>query len=105
MRFLLAGPSISLTKDLPDWQTLDLSRADQWFRSTLAGWLNSEADRLAAEVGFDDKVERWQRAKDIRIIANAIQNNGASGGAIGGMVWRLELEKPEAETETGEAAA
>jgi hypothetical protein len=92
MRFLLDGPSISLAKDFPDWRTLDLSRADQWFRSTLAGYVNLEADRLAAEVGGDDRAARWQRARDLRGVANAIQNNAALGGGCGDLHWSLELE-------------
>jgi hypothetical protein len=102
VRFLLDAPSLHLDKTFPDWHLLDLSRADQWHRTTLAGHLNMEADRLAAEVGGDDRAARWQRARDIRVIASQIQNNGASVGSVGGLRWRLE--KPEAETETGEAA-
>jgi hypothetical protein len=103
VKFLLDGP-IRLSKTFADWRTLDLSRADQWFRSTVAAWLNLEADRIVnGAIGAEDRAEKWQQARDLRIIGNAVQNNGASGGLIGGLRWRLELE-PIAKPETGEAA-
>jgi hypothetical protein len=99
MRFLLDGP-IRLARTFENWRALDLSRDDQWHRSTLAGYLNIEADRLAAEVGGDDRAARWQRARDLRVIASQVQNNGGLGGSCGDLHWSLELEpaaKPENE--------
>jgi hypothetical protein len=102
VRFFLDGP-ISLDKTFADWHSLDLSRDDQWHRSSLAGHLNHVADQLAAEVGGDDRADRWQRARDLRVIANAVQNNSALGGSCGGLRWRLELD-PFVRLEDGEAA-
>jgi hypothetical protein len=96
--FFLDGPD-HLVKRFENWHSFDLSRNDQWHRSTLAGELNRLADHVANEVG-PGKAERWQRARDIRVVANAIQNNSALGGSVGGLRWRLEIDKPE----TDEAA-
>ena len=102
--FSLDGPSIHMAEKIADWAAFDLSRADQWHRSTLAGRVNRLADGVADGGSYQDRAERWQRARAIRLIANSIQNNSATGGEVGELTWRLELEKPEAETETGEAA-
>jgi hypothetical protein len=104
VKFSLSGPGIHMAEKIADWAAFDLSRADQWHRSSLAGRVNRLADGVADSGTYQDRPERWQRARDIRIVANSIQNNGASGGSVGELHWRLELEKPEAETETGEAA-
>jgi hypothetical protein len=101
--FSLDGPSIHMAETIADWCAFDLSRADQWHRSTLAGRLNRLADGIADSGGYQERAEKWQRARDIRIIANSIQNNGALGGSCGGLHWSLELE-PAAKPADDEAA-
>jgi hypothetical protein len=91
-----------LARTFENWHALDLSRDDQWHRSTLAGYLNMEADRLANEVG-PGHAERWRRVRDLRIIASKIQNAGALGGSCGDLHWSLELA-PAAKPEADEAA-
>lgn len=85
-----------------DWHSSAPMRDDQWHRSTLAGYLNIEANQLANEVG-PGHAERWQRVKDLRVVASQIQNNGASSGSLGELSWRLEFE-PAAKPADDEAA-
>jgi hypothetical protein len=101
VKFSLSGPGIQMVETFPDWHAFDLSRADQWHRSTLAGRVNRLADGVADSGTYSDRPERWERARAIRQIADRIQNGGGLGGSCGDLHWRLEIDKPD----TGEAAA
>lgn len=125
MKLSLDGNDLLLAGTITDWDDFALTRWNQGYWSAAGEAVIHAADQIYAGSNGGRASSRWSGiaslnfrikrkltrqerndlARDLKIIAAAMANNGSRQGAVGGLRWRFELEKSEAETEPeGEAA-
>jgi hypothetical protein len=111
MKFLLAGTDILVEGTIADWRDFAATRWNQGYRSAVGEALRHVAAQIYsgdvrgvgvgrwsehASLAFQlepapSREDRNERVRALRIIADQVSNNAASGGSVAGLDWHLEL--------------